>query len=205
MPSRLALLAIAAFATAGHAQQDAAPESPESVVRGAAEAILHEIEGRREFLETNPDELDAIVERVFLPRFDTAYASFLVLGRHARSASAEQRARFTSALYNYIVTRYGQGLLRFDSDRLEILPLRGEPDGDRATVRTRLTLDNGSSVPVNYDLRLGSGGWKVFDIVIEGVSYVRNLRSQISAEIEANGLDSVISRLEAYGADDDGA
>ena len=83
--------------------------------------------------------------------------------------------------------------------------MRGEPDGDRATIRTLVTLDDGSDVPVNYELRLGSGGWKVYDIVIEGVSYVRNLRSQLGAEIDANGLDSVILRLEAYGVDDGGA
>lgn len=205
MPSRLALVALAALGTAAYAQQDAPPESPEAVVRAAAEAILQSMEGRREHLEANPDELNAIVEQVFLPRFDTAYASFLVLGRHSRTASPEQRARFTTALYGYIVTRYGHGLLQFDSDRLEILPMRGEPDGDRATVRTLVRLDDGSNVPVNYELRLGSGGWKVYDIVIEGVSYVRNLRSQLGSEIQTNGLDSVISRLEAYGADDDGA
>ncbi len=202
----LALIALGALGTAGYAQQGfAPPESPEAIVRDAAEAILEAMEGRREYLEANPAELNAIVERVFLPRFDTAYASFLVLGRHARNASAEQRARFTTALYNYIVTRYGYGLLRFDSDRLEVLPMRGEPDGDRATIRTLVTLDDGSDVPVSYELRLGSGGWKVYDIVIEGVSYVRNLRSQVGAEIDANGLDSVILRLEAYGVDDGGA
>lgn len=205
MRSRLALVALAALGTAAYAQQDAPPETPEAVVRGAAEAILQSMEGRREYLEANPAELNAIVEQVFLPRFDTAYASFLVLGRHSRDASADQRSRFTTALYNYIVSRYGQGLLQFDSDRLEILPMRGEPDGDRATIRTLVRLDDGSNVPVNYELRLGSGGWKVYDIVIEGVSYVRNLRSQLGSEIQTNGLDSVISRLEAYGADDDGA
>ena len=197
MPSRLALFALAAFGTAGYAQQDTPVATPEAIVSDAAEAILHAMEGRREYLKANPAELNAIVEQVFLPRFDTAYASFLVLGRHVRSASPDQRARFTTALYNYIVNRYGQGLLQFASDRLEVLPMRGAPDGDRATVRTLVTLDDGSTVPVNYDLRLGSGGWKVYDIVIEGISYVRNMRSQLGAEIEANGLDSVILRLEA--------
>ena len=196
-PLRCALLVFAALGTNAYAQRPAQMETPETIVRGAAEAILHAMDGRREYLEANPAELDAIVRNVFLARFDTAYASFLVLGRHARNASAEQKARFTTALYNYIFNRYGRGLLQFDSDRLEILPMRGEPDGDRATIRTLIALDDGSKVSVNYDLRLGSGGWKVYDIVIEGISYLRNLRSQLGAEIEANGLDSVIARLEA--------
>lgn len=192
------LFAVAALAAGAYAQQDDPVESPEAVVRSAAESILAELDGRREQFEANPAELHAVVDRVFLPRFDTAYASFLVLGRHGRDASTEQKTRFTTALYNYILNRYAQGLLRFESDRLEILPMRGEPDGDRASIRTFITLDDGSNVPVNYELRLGSGGWKVYDIVIEGISYVRNLRSQLGAEIGANGLDSVILRLEAY-------
>ncbi|WP_428100179.1 MlaC/ttg2D family ABC transporter substrate-binding protein [Candidatus Rariloculus sp.] len=194
---RCALLALAALGTIVYAQRPAQVETPETIVRGTAEAILRAMDGRREYLEANPAELDAVVRSVFLPRFDTAYASFLVLGRHGRNASAEQKARFTTALYNYILNRYGRGLLQFDSDRLEILPMRGEPDADRATIRTLIALDDGSKIPVNYDLRLGSGGWKVYDIVIEGISFARNLRSQIGAEIEANGLDSVILRLEA--------
>ena len=100
----LALIALAALGTAGYGQQDLSTDTPEAIVRGAAVAILNAMEGRREYLEANPAELNAIVEQVFLPRFDTAYASFLVLGRHARNASAEQRAQFTTALYNYIVT-----------------------------------------------------------------------------------------------------
>lgn len=195
---RCALFAVVALATGAFAQQDTPIESPEAVVRSAAESILAELDGRREQLEANPAELHAVVDRVFLPRFDTAYASFLVLGRHGRDASNEQKARFTTALYNYILNRYAQGLLRFESDRLQIVPMRGEPDGDRASIRTLITLDDGSNVPVNYELRLGSSGWKVYDIVIEGISYVRNLRSQLGAEIGANGLDSVILRLEAY-------
>ncbi len=117
------------------------------------------------------------------------------------SASVDQRSRFTTALYDYILSRYAHGLLSFTSDRLQILPYRGTPGEERATVRTFVTLDNGRRIPVNYDLRLGDMGWRLYDIAIDGISYVRNLRSQLGAEIERDGLDSVIARLEAYRAE----
>ena len=183
-----------------NSQAGAQIETPEDVVRGTAESVLDSIAARRDYLEAHPEELQELVNSVFLPRFDRAYAAYLVLGRYGRSASADQRSRFTTALYDYILSRYANSLLSFTSDRLEILPYRGTPGEDRATVRTFVMLDDGRRISVNYLLRLGDAGWRLYDIAIDGISYVRNLRSQLGAEIERNGLDSVIARLEGYRA-----
>jgi phospholipid transport system substrate-binding protein len=61
---------------------------------------------------------------------------------------------------------------------------------------TELQLDDGTVVPVNYSLRNTSVGWKVYDVRIEGISYVQNYRSQFNAEISARGIEAVIARLE---------
>ncbi len=182
-------------------QAEAQTETPEDVVRATAELVLDSIAGRRDYLEAHPQELEELVNSVFLPRFDRNYAAYLVLGRHVRTASADQRSRFTLALYDYILSRYAHGLLSFTSDRLEILPYRGTPEEERATVRTFVRLDDGRRIPVNYLLRLGDAGWRLYDIAIDGISYVRNLRSQLGAEIEQKGLDSVIARLETHRAE----
>lgn len=184
-----------------YSQTNAQLETPEDVVRATAESTLQSMADRKEYLAAHPAELYRLVNSIFLPRFDQNYAAYLVLGRHVRAASAEQRSRFTTALYDYILNRYAQGLLSFTSDRLQILPYRDAPGEDRATVRTFVILDNGRRIPVNYDLRLSDVGWRLYDIAIDGISYVRNLRSQLGAEIEKNGLDSVIVRLEAYRVD----
>ncbi len=176
-------------------------ETPEDVVRATAESILQSMADRKDYLAAHPAELYRLVDSIFLPRFDRNYAAYLVLGRHVRTANAEQRSRFTTALYDYILNRYAQGLLSFTSDRLQILPYRDAPGEDRATVRTFVILNDGRRIPVNYDLRLSDVGWRLYDIAIDGISYVRNLRSQLGAEIEQNGLDSVIARLESYRVD----
>lgn len=192
----------AAVASLGlYSQTNAQLETPEDVVRATAESILQSMADRKDYLAAHPAELYRLVDSIFLPRFDRNYAAYLVLGRHVRTASAEQRSRFTTALYDYILNRYAQGLLSFTSDKLQILPYRDTPGEDRATVRTFVILDDGRRIPVNYDLRLSDVGWRLYDIAIDGISYVRNLRSQLGAEIEQNGLDSVIARLEAYRVD----
>ncbi len=185
-------------------QANAQTEAPDEVVRGAAESVLQSMEARRDYLEEHPTELRQLIDSEFSPRFDQNYASYLVLGRHGRAASAEQRSRFTAALYVYILSRYAHGLLSFTSDRLQILPSPGSAGEERATVRTFVILDDGRRIPVNYDLRLADAGWRVYDIAIDGISYVRNLRSQLGAEIERNGLESVIARLETQGAERQG-
>ncbi|MCZ6474988.1 MAG: ABC transporter substrate-binding protein, partial [Gammaproteobacteria bacterium] len=201
---RVCLISVffAAVASVGlYSLANAQLETPEDVVRATAESILQSMADRKDYLAAHPAELYRLVDSIFLPRFDRNYAAYLVLGRHVRAASAEQRSRFTTALYDYILNRYAQGLLSFTSDRLQILPYRDAPGEDRATVRTFVILDNGRRIPVNYDLRLSDVGWRLYDIAIDGISYVRNLRSQLGAEIEQNGLDSVIVRLEAYRVD----
>lgn len=199
---RLISVFFAAVASVGlYSLANAQLETPEDVVRATAESILQSMADRKDYLAAHPAELYRLVDSIFLPRFDQNYAAYLVLGRHVRAASAEQRSRFTTALYDYILNRYAQGLLSFTSDRLQILPYRDAPGEDRATVRTFVILNDGRRIPVNYDLRLSDVGWRLYDIAIDGISYVRNLRSQLGAEIEKNGLDSVIARLEAYRVD----
>jgi len=174
-----------------------AQTAPDQVVEQTASALLGALEGRREALKADPVALFGIVDMHFLPRFDRAYAAFLVMGKHSRRASAEQKRRFTDALYNYLVRQYAAGLLAFNSDRLNVLPYKGEADAERATVRTEVYLDDGTEVPVKYSLRLTADGWKVYDVTIENISYIKNFRTQLGAEIQSKGLDAVIARLEA--------
>ena len=71
-----------------------------------------------------------------------------------------------------------------------------EADAERATVRTEVTRGNGDRVPVSYSLRKTEGGWKAWDVVIEGISYVKSFREDYGAAIDQQGLDAVIERIE---------
>ena len=91
--------------------------------------------------------------------------------------------------------KYGDGILNYDQDKLEILPFRGDETKKRTTVKTFVYMDDGTKVPVNYGVVKRDSGWMMFDVTIEGISYVRNFRTELNAEIQANGLRSVIDRL----------
>lgn len=174
----------------------AAEPTPHDVVRSTADDIAERLSGRKDYLAAHPEELFQLIDEVLMPNFDIRYAGFVVLGKHWRRIDEAQRTRFIEAFYEFLMRSYAKGILEFDPDNITIEPPRGEPDEKRAVVRTEMRLDDGTVVPVDYSLRNSKTGWKVFDVKIEGVSYVLNYRSQFDAEISATGIDAVIARLE---------
>lgn len=171
-------------------------QSPNDVIQSAADELAAGLEGRKEELTNNKAELYALIDEILLPRFDRRYAAQLVLGRHWRTANAEQRDSFINAFYGTLLRKYADGVLEYNQDRVEILPFRGDMTKDRTTVKSIVQLDDGTKVPVNYGMVRRDTGWLIFDVTIEGISYVRNFRTELNAEIQAKNLDAVISRLE---------
>jgi phospholipid transport system substrate-binding protein len=179
--------------------EESAAADPTVVIESAVDELSEALNGRKLELSENRDELYKVIDRILLPRFDRRYAAQLVLGRYWRTASEEQQERFIKAFYQALMERYADGVLEFDEDRVEILPYRGSDDDRRTVVRTQVELDDGTEVPVNYGLVKREDGWLVYDVTIEGISYVRNFRTELNSEIASKGLESVIQRLEREG------
>ena len=174
---------------------------PNQVVQTLVDDLGKTMETRRDELSKNREALLKTIDGIVLPHFDIDYASILVLGQNARTASVEQRARFAKAMYNSITHRYAEGLLKYTEGRVRVLPFQGELNEKRSLVRTQVVLDDGKVVPVDYAFRkTSSGEWKAYDVIIEGISYVTNYRNQVAAEIEKSGLDALTQRLETQGA-----
>ena len=177
---------------------DAAAElGPQELVNKVANDTLRDLDANRAEYEKNKNKVRELVDKNMLPYFDTAYSAQLVLAKHWRTATPEQRKRFVEAFYQSLLQNYGEALLEFTPDRLRILPFQGNPDDKVATVRTEIRRDNGSRVPVNYSLRRTEKGWRAYDVQIEGVSYVKSFRTDFGSEIQQKGLEAVIQRLEA--------
>lgn len=174
----------------------AAQQAPDEFVREAAELLDEAVSERKEELAADRQALYKVIDEILLPRFDQRYAAQLVLGRHWRTASEEERTQFIEAFYRSLLRQYSDGLLEFDLGQLEFRPYRGDPDRDRTVVRTVVTLDDGTEAPVDYGLIKRDSGWKVFDVTIEGISYIRNFRAEFNSEIQATSLEAVIKRLE---------
>jgi phospholipid transport system substrate-binding protein len=192
-------LVSAAYAADAPPAPAANPSSmgPQEIVENSAKRMLVELDANRPMYAKDPKKLDALVGNVLLPNFDTEYAARLVLGQTWRTATPEQRKRFVDAFYHSLLRNYGAALVDFTADRFVILPYKGDPAETMATVRTEVKRSSGAKVPVNFSLRKTDGVWKAWDVVIEGISYVKSFRTDFGSEIQQKGLDEVINRLES--------
>ena len=166
-----AVIAVPAFAQAEAAAPATAQQAPVAVVQTIADQLATAIEGHRDELKKNQEKLINVIDEVFLPHFDIDYASILVLGQHARSATPEQRERFANAFYNSITHRYAEGLLNYTRGRVKVLPFKGDLNDKRTVVRTQVELDDGTLVSSDNAFRKSrSGDWNSYDVVIEANS-----------------------------------
>lgn len=171
-------------------------QSPSDLVQQTAEGILKDLEANRAAYKKDPSKVGALVDKYLLPHFDTEYSARLVLGQYWRTATADQRKRFIDAFYHSLLNNYGNYLTDFTADRLKVFPSRVDPNADRATVRTEIKRDNGDRIAVNYSLRKTPDGWKAYDVNIDGISYVKSYREDFGSQIQQQGIDAVIARLE---------
>jgi phospholipid transport system substrate-binding protein len=192
------IVMIAGFPFLGGAMA-AASQTPVEVIESAVDELATALDGRRDVLAEDRDELYEIIDGILLPRFDRTYAARLVLARHWKTASDDQKRRFIDAYYTAMLQRYADGVLEFQEDQVEIMTFRGDLSKPRVQAKTMVRLDDGSKVPVDYAFVNRNDAWKIFDVTVEGVSFVRNFRAELDSEIRESSLDAVIERLETEG------
>jgi phospholipid transport system substrate-binding protein len=186
-----------AAATPAQASTSAsAAQEPSDIVQSAAQSILKDLEANRDTYRKDPSKIGALVDKYLLPHFDTEYAARLVLGQYWRTATPEQKKRFVDAFYHSLLQNYGSALVDFTADKLKVFPSKVDPKDDHATVRTEIKRDSGDRIAVNYVLHKAPDGWKAYDVNIDGISYVKSYREDFGSQIQQQGIDSVIARLE---------
>jgi phospholipid transport system substrate-binding protein len=195
----LALFGVAAAqaADAPAASKPVPGPGPQALIEQVSQDMLRALDADRATYRKNPDQLRALVDRYLLPNFDIEFAARRVLGKHWTTATPEQRKRFIDAFVGSLMGDYSEAILEFTADRLKLLPFRGDPAATSATVRSLVKTSDGTEVPVNYTLRATPQGWKAWDLTVEGISYVRNFQNDFATEINAQGLEHLIKRLEA--------
>ncbi len=196
----VATLALGAFAMASAVQAEP-DRSPEQVIRDASELAMEAIENRREELKGDRQALFELIDEILLPRWDRNYTGQLVMGRYWRDATPEQREAFITGLYRKLLDSYGEGVLQYDAGQLRIIGTRGDPEQGRVMVDSEVRLDDGTPVPISYRLRIHEGSWKVYDVVVEGISYVTNYRNQYASEFRSKGIERVLEELKVNGGD----
>lgn len=171
---------------------------PVKIVQDTTSSIFQTLDSRRAEFAADPAALRAMVRADLLPLIDLDYSARLILGKASRGVSEAQLGEFSEAMSDVLINRYADGLLEFRSDQqVEVLPMKGNNTEKLTRVRTRIKLDNGGTAPVDYSFRKTADGWKAFDVMVEGISYVITFRNQIAPRVEADGIDKVTAEIRA--------
>lgn len=168
------------------------------LVEDAINSVLETLRADQARAENDPAFVLEVIEREVFPLVDIDGMARLILARHWRDADSEQRERFTVAFRDTLLNAYGVRLAEYLEHNVVVIPRRSREDDRMAVVATEIELGRGQpNLIVNYRLRPVEGEWKVFDVEAEGLSFVGNFRTHFNTEINRDGLDALILRLEA--------
>lgn len=194
----LASLPSLSFAQPAQAAAAATQSAAGKTVLDASSRILATLQQRRAEFSKNPAALRSYIDSELKRTFDRDYAARLVLGANARGASDADVKLFADAMADNLMQRYGSALLTIQGN--PTFRFKGEaplPGNRGVKVSTELVRSGSETTPVEYMMRNVNGQWKIFDVTIEGISYVQTFRTQFDAPLRQKGIQEVAKELRA--------
>jgi phospholipid transport system substrate-binding protein len=193
-------LATASFAAVAAPAADSASvstqTSPSQLVLDNSQRVLSTLENHRVEFTKDRGALRQFVSSEFSQMFDRDYAARQVLGRHGRGADDSDVKLFADALADNLMQRYGSSLLDFNTRlRVRVKSETALPRGLGVKVASELIRVGGEPIPVDYLMRQSGGTWKVFDVMVEGVSFVQTFRQQFDGELTHKSIRQVAEEL----------
>lgn len=180
--------------TPGQAPADNFTEARERV-RAVVGGLVADVRHIKKMYETDKAAYYSHVRGKILPVVATDLAARVILAGHWKTATDAQRKEFDEALREMLIRSYGKALVVLEGVKIEYLPPQGDTQKKKQTVRTALTTKDNTRIHVDYVTLKINGEWKIFDLVIDGLSMVKQLRQSFDAEIQKTGLDALNARL----------
>ena len=190
MKSFLALC-FACFATAVSAQDLA----PGALIKSMSDEVIGIIKQDKDIKAGNRTKINALVEAKVLPHFNFDRMTALAMGRNWRKANAAQQKQLISEFRTLLVRTYSGALATYKNEVIEFQPLHAGAGDTDVTVRTQVKRPGSEPIGIDYSMEKTAGGWKVYDVVVAGVSLVTNYRDSFNAEIRDGGVDGLIKVL----------
>jgi phospholipid transport system substrate-binding protein len=193
----LVAASLALLALTGSGLACAQQLTPDALVRRITDEVLAIMRDDKDVRAGNQDKIAAVVQEKILPYFDFRRATQIAVGPGWRQATPEQREALATQFQMLLVRTYSGALVNYRGQTIDVLPVRMQSGDDEVTVRSRVRQGGSAPITIDYGMERASGGWKVFDVTVDGMSLVLNYRTTFSQEIANNGIDGLISRLAA--------
>ena len=187
------LLAAAVLLCAGPAR--AQQEAPDVLVKNVTLEVVDLISKDKDIKSGNRAKLIQVIDSKVLPHFNFTAMTSLALGQNWNKATPEQKKRLTEEFRTLLVRTYASALAAYSEQKLEFRPLRAKPTDTDVTVQVRVLQAGAQPVPIDYSMEKTANGWKVYDVMVGGVSLVANYRTDFSTVVRESGIDGLIKKL----------
>lgn len=172
-----------------------AQTAPDEIVRKSTTDILAAIKADKDLIAGDQKKIEKLAEEKVLPYFNFPHMTQLAVGRNWKAASDAQKAALTEQFRILLVRTYSTSLTQFRNQTIEVKPLKMTAAETEVVVKTQVVQPGGQPIPIDYSMEKIAEGWKVYDVLIDGVSLVTNYRSSFNTEINATGVDGLIKSL----------
>jgi len=184
-------LCFSVFASAVAAQGVA----PDALVKSISDEVIGIIKQDKDIQAGNQKKINELVDAKVLPHFNFSRMTALAMGRNWPKASAEQQKVLISEFRTLLVRTYSSALSTYKNQVIEFKPLRAAAGDAEVMVRTQVKQPGTEPISIDYGMEKTASGWKVYDIVVGGVSLVTNYRETFNAQIRDGGVDGLIKSL----------
>ena len=197
MKKMLALLTVALLPAAA-AAQNVVP--PDALVKSVTQDVVELISKDQEIKSGSRAKLISVIEEKVLPHFNFTAMTALAMGQNWGKASPEQKKQLTEAFKTLLVRTYASALSAYSNQKFDFRPLRAKSTDTDVTVNVRVLQPGGQPVTLDYSMEKTANGWKVYDVMVGGVSLVANYRTEFANMVRASGIDGLIKDLQAKNA-----
>ncbi len=169
--------------------------APDVLVKNISDEVIAIIKQDKDIQAGQQRKIESLVDAKVLPHFDFTRMTALALGRNWGKANAEQQKILTGEFRTLLVRTYSNALTNYRNQVIEFRPLRAAAADTEVTVRTQVRQTGAEPANIDYEMEKTPDGWKVYDVVVGGVSLVTNYRETFNAEIRDGGIDGLIKSL----------
>lgn len=184
----------------GWASAALAATAPDAVIQSATDAMLVRLTTEKAMITANPAHVESIVRDVVLPHVDVDAVARRVMAKHWKAATADQQQRFTAEFQSYLIRFYANAFANYDGEKIRFVGTPEADDRGNATVKTEIVRRTGAPIPVAYRMTPAGDSWKMYDVVIEGISLVQSKKDEFGPLMTSKGVDKVIADLASVNA-----
>ena len=192
MKKLIALVFATLLASAVQAQ-----EAPDVLVKKVTEEVLDIIRKDKDIQNGDTHKVIELVDKKVLPNFNFTHMTALALGKEWRKASPQQQQQLTAEFKTLLVRTYSNALTGYKNQKVVYKPIKMAPTDTDVLVRTEVHQPGNKPVQLDYSLEKLDANWKVYDVVVAGISLVTNYRDQFGQEVRNGGIDGLIASIAA--------